>query len=158
MLRRRAATLLIIMASALLLPATATPQTPGRRPEPDPIDVTIRARVLREIDGAVIVRGNTNLPDRMPLTVSLSPVGDRALGEFRVQVLGGKFQAGPFIRVMLNRPMRHPPGSYMIEITSPSPSELPGAVRQVVGARGEALRGPAVRDGRVHYVTLVTVH
>ena len=155
MLRPLAARTLFIIA-AILLPLPA--QVQGQRPEPTPIDVQIRARVLRESDGAIIVRGTTNLPDRMPLVVSLSPAGDRSLGEANARVLGGKFQAGPFIRTMLNRPMRHPPGSYMIAITSPRPSELPGAVRQQIGAKGEALRGPAVRDGRINYMTLVTVY
>lgn len=156
MIRSFAATLFIIVA--VLLPIPVPAQVPGQRPEPPPIDVQIRARVLRESDGAIIVRGNTNLPDRMPLIVSLSPVGERSLGEIRAHVLGGKFQAGPFIRTIINRTMRHPPGSYTIEITSPSPSELPGAVRQHVGAKGEALRGPAVRDGRINYLTIVTVY
>lgn len=157
MLLRLAIATLFITSALLPLPSTLA-QTRGPSPEPAPIDVQIRARVLRESDGAIMVRGNTNLPDRMPLTVSLSPVGERSLGEIQTRVLGGKFQAGPFIRTMMNRTMRHPPGSYMVEITSPSPSEIPGAVRQQIGAKGEALRGPAVRDGRINYMTLVTVY
>lgn len=109
----------LVVAESLLEPDAVVP--PGTRP-----------RVLVA----------TNLPDGTRLMVELAGAGFR--GQSRMEVAQGCAVSEAFAGST-----GLVPGRYRATVTMPIAEAQPSAVREVVGQRGELLRGPLVRRSRM---------
>ena len=120
-----------------------------------PLTVTVEAASSGGLRPYIL--GHTNRPDGTPLIVSLQPPREpnaaqrlaagipacspNCLGaEGQTTVDGGEFEVGPFgpPETGLN------PGTYLLEITSPTADSQPSSVRKIIGDHGQWLMGPYV--------------
>jgi hypothetical protein len=69
--------------------------------------------------------------------VSLQSISGPLLGQAKATVSAGKITAGPFT----NGGRPHPPGTYVIAISSALTDLQPPSVRKMIGAHGEHLAG-----------------
>lgn len=128
----------------------ATGTTPGNTPPAATSPAAVQQKLLdgpvtmsATVDQQHRVIGTTNLPDATPLIISLHNRSRKYSGQSESVVNSGAFESKPFSES--NRPLA--PGSYEVQITTPMASLQPTSVRDIIGARGEKLTGPYVKDG-----------
>lgn len=109
-------------------------------------EVRIAAKVLVGLGQKPRLVGTTNLPDGTSLMVS---VQDKLGGYYRAQstteVKFGYFVVGPF--TAKGAALRE--GEYLADLTMPSPSAQSPRVREIIGQKGENLRGESVSEGEL---------
>jgi hypothetical protein len=109
-------------------------------------EVRVEAKVLVGLGQKPRLVGTTNLPDGTSLMVT---VQDKLGGYYRAQstmeVKFGYFVVGPF--TAKGAALRE--GEYLADLTMPSPSVQSPRVREVIGQKGENLRGESVSEGKL---------
>lgn len=105
-------------------------------------EVTLRISVEEDSKLRPKIIGETNLPDRTELLVTVSGKSTNFAGQDKTSVQAGRFQAGPF-----GPPNGLKPGQYTVDVTMPIPSTQPDSVRAVIGQNGENLKGSLVTKG-----------
>lgn len=85
-----------------------------------------------------VVRGTTNLPDGMTLSVTVAVPGQYGSYEL-VKVKNGAFATGRF---SVNGVGPVPPGLATVEVRSALPQGEPEAVTNIIGKYGENITGP----------------
>lgn len=107
--------------------------TPGKE-----INVQVTLNTEKRRDGRARINGQTNLPDKMTLTLSLRGLGFGYGAQSTVTVLRGGFSTDWFS----DKGNALPRGKYEVSITSPLPTVQPEEVRSIIGKDGENLVGP----------------
>ena len=105
--------------------------------------VAVEPALKRDRAGGLIVEAQTNLPDGFQVMVTLQSVKGPLLGQADGVVTKGRITAGPFTRGGAT----HPPGVYIVQISSSMPALQPQSIRNVIGQRGERLTGALVSRG-----------
>lgn len=100
---------------------------------------TINVQISVMIEGGrkPVILGSTNLPDGFEALVTMYH-GRRPMGEERVVVEEGNFQAGPFS----DGGNPYAAGIYTMSLDSPLSELQPEKVQAVIGHNGVLLRGP----------------
>jgi hypothetical protein len=88
--------------------------------------------------------GQTNLPDKTELLVTISGKSANFTGQDKTSVQAGRFQAGPF-----GSSSGLQTGQYTVDIVMPIPRLQPDSVRAVIGQNGENLKGSLVTRGQL---------
>ena len=99
--------------------------------------INVQISVMVEGGRKPIILGSTNLPDGFEAVVTMYH-GRRPMGEERVVVNEGNFQAGPFS----DGGNPYPAGFYTMSLDSDLNELQPRKVQAVVGHHGVLLRGP----------------
>ncbi len=128
---------------AVVTTAEWNQQRVAAAPQGTPLVVTLSITVGRSNQGAVIVRGETNLPTGTPLMASMYDLHSRLLAQAQSDVRNGRFA----FEGMTSRGAPYPSNTYVFSITSPMASMQPAAVRATIGDLGQNLTGPLVTTG-----------
>jgi len=93
-------------------------------------------------DKKPIIIGYTNLPEGTDIMVSVSRKKIGYFGDTKTTVKDGRFQTKHFDASN----MALPSGEYKIEISTPLPDFEPESVREIIGKKGENLKGKWVKQ------------
>ena len=120
------------------------------------VEVVVTAEV--QASSRPTIQGSTNLPDGAKLSVTVTRKESAYHAEVLTEVSSGAFIVGP----LSQRGAELNPGLYEVEIAVVAAADQPLAVREVIGGKGERLRGPlAKREGSgrmgVRYTTTFRV-
>jgi hypothetical protein len=108
-------------------------------------DVRLNAEVTKADGGRVVVSGQTNLPDKTNLLITLSNEAVGFTAQDKATVGDGRFSAGPFGQQSSGLSAGH----YTAEIVMPIPRVQPTEVQAVIGDVGQHLTGTLVQDASV---------
>lgn len=106
-------------------------------------EVTLRISVEEDSKSRPKIIGETNLPDKTELLVTISGKSTNFSGQDKTSVQAGRFQAGPF-----GPPNGLKAGQYTVDVVMPIPPIQPDSVRAVIGQNGENLKGSLVTKGQ----------
>ncbi len=107
-------------------------------------EVILRISVEEDSKLRPKITGETNLPDKTELLVTVSGKSTNFTGQDKTSVQAGRFQAGPF-----GPPSGLQPGQYTVDVVMPIPPIQPDSVRAVIGQNGENLKASLVTKGQL---------
>lgn len=108
--------------------------------QPRDINVEIDVRAIRDSLGKIYFEGKTNLPDHMELLITLHYPRRGVAGQNKVKIRDGKFSTGYFS----DNGEPWPDGMFFVDITNGVAQVQTPEIRQIIGEKGEYLKGEHV--------------